>query len=401
MAKIALVSTDETHRQLIAGMIAQAANHVVQQVHTTPAQALSQSGPTQGVDLLILEARSFSGDDLNQLRRRLADQHDTLCMLVTENPSADLLMRAMRAGVQCVLPWPPDALEFRDELQRCTSHASSGSRDEGQVLSFVSCKGGSGTTFIAANLGHVLAAKHDRRVLLVDLNQQYGDAAFLVTEQVPPATLTDVCRQIDRLDLSLLEACVTHVCKNFDVLPGAGDPVKAGEIKAAHLARILALTRPQYDVVIFDVGQDINPASIQVLDHSNLIYPVLQLSLNHLRAGRRLLDICHSLGYTAERLRLLINQYDKRALVTLRMLEENFGMPASHVLPNDPMPVRDAISQGAPILQLAESSQIARALAKMASELCPQTLPQSEGLLRKLWGQGNRAAPILRLQRQT
>jgi pilus assembly protein CpaE len=65
------------------------------------------------------------------------------------------------------------------------------------------------------------------------------------------------------------------------------------------------------------------------------------------------------------------------------------------------MPVRDAISQGAPILQLAESSQIARALAKMASELCPQTLPQSEGLLRKLWGQGNRAAPILRLQRQT
>ncbi|MDF3883905.1 AAA family ATPase [Cupriavidus basilensis] len=400
MAKIAVVSADETRRQQIAGLIAQAANHVVQQVRTTPAQALSQPGLTQGADLLILEARSFSVDDLNQLRLRLADRHDTLCMLVTESPSADLLMRAMRAGVQCVLPWPPDAQEFRDELQRCTSHAISSSRGEAQVLSFLSCKGGSGTTFAATNLGHVLAAKHNKRVLLIDLNQQYGDAAFLLTDQVPPATLVDVCRQIDRLDASLLDACVTHIGKDFDVLPGAGDPVKAGEIKAAHLERILALVVLQYDVVIFDVGQDINPASIQVLDHSHLIYPVLQLNLTYLRAGRRLLEICQSLGYHAEQLRLVVNQYDKHAPISLRLLEETFGMPASHVLPNDPVPVRDAIGQGMPVLQLAESSQIARALVKMANQLYPETAPRSAGLLSKLLGQGNRVAPAIRLERQ-
>ncbi|MHA7679433.1 AAA family ATPase [Cupriavidus sp. PET2-C1] len=400
MAKIAVVSADETRRQQIAALIAQAANHVVQQVHTTPTRALSQPGLTQGSDLLILEARSFSADDLSQLRRRLANQQDTLCMLVTESPSADLLMQAMRAGVQCVLPWPPDAQEFRDELQRCTSHAIGSSRSEGQVLSFLSCKGGSGTSFIAANLGHVLAEKHNKRVLLVDLSQQYGDAAFLVTDQVPPATLTDVCRQIDRLDTSLLDACVTHIGKDFDVLPGAGDPVKAGEIKAAHLERILALVVPQYDVVIFDVGQDINPASIQVLDHSNLIYPVLQLNLTYLRAGRRLLDICQSLGYHADRLRLIVNRYDKHAPISLRLLEETFGMPTSHSLPNDPVPVRDAISQGVPVQQLAEGSQIARALVKMASQICPESAPRSEGILSKLFGQGNRVAPAMRLERQ-
>lgn len=98
-------------------------------------------------------------------------------------------MRAMRAGVQCVLPWPPDAQEFRDEVQRCTSHALSGHRSEAKVVSFLSCKGGSGTTFTAANFGYTLAARQGKRVLLIDLSQQYGDAAFLVTDQAPPATL--------------------------------------------------------------------------------------------------------------------------------------------------------------------------------------------------------------------
>ncbi|MBR7552257.1 hypothetical protein KC220_27320, partial [Mycobacterium tuberculosis] len=78
---------------------------------------------------------------------------------------------------------------------------------------------------------------------------------------------------------------------------------------------------------------DINPASIVVLDHSNVIYPVLHLSLPYLRAGRKLMEICHSLGYRAERLRLVINQYDKHMPISQNMMESAFGMPVAHILP--------------------------------------------------------------------
>ncbi|AYB61446.1 AAA family ATPase [Ralstonia solanacearum] len=386
MAKIALVSADDARLQYLSGLIAQAANHVVHRTCAAPSQALAKPGLGQGTDLLILEAAAFNPDDIQQLRRLTSEHPDTPCMLLTESPSADLLMRAMRAGVQCVLPWPPDAQEFRDELQRCTSHALSSTRHDGQVLSFLSCKGGSGTTFTAANFAHVLSARHGKHVLLVDLCQQYGDAAFLVTDQSPPATLANVCNQIDRLDAALLDTCVTHVGPGFDVLAGAGDPVKAGEIKAAHLERILVLAASLYDVVVSDLGQDINPASIVVLDHSSVIYPVLQLSLSYLRAGRRLMEICHSLGYHADRLRLVVNQYDKRVPITQNTLESAFGMPVAHVLPYDPGTVRDAANQGVPVLQLAEGSPIARALADMARQLFPASPHQHDSLLRKLFG---------------
>lgn len=396
MAKIAVVSAEESRLQYLAGLIAQAANHVVQRHLGTPAAAFAQPAVTNSPDLLILESADFSADDLSQIRRLTSEQPDTLCMLLTESPSAELLMRAMRAGVQCVLPWPPQAQEFRDELQRCTSHALSNGRGEGQVLSFLSCKGGSGTTFTASNFGHVLATRHGKRVLVVDLSQQYGDCAFLLTDQSPPATLTDVCKQIDRMDAALLDACVTHVSPQFDVLPAAGDPVKAAEVKAAHLERILPLACSQYDVVIFDVGQDINPASIQVLDHSNLIYAVLQLSLPYLRAGRKLFEICHSLGYHSDRLRLVVNRHSRHTPIDLRTMEDAFGMRSAQLLPNDPGPVGHASNQGLPVLQLSDKSAIARALMDMARQLYPDAAVRRDGLLRKLLGQNARVPATAR-----
>jgi len=401
MAKIVVVSANGAHRKLVADLIAKSASHVVIPMDAQLRQVLGQAGELPGADLLILDGQDFTSDELGQLRRCLADRPDMLCMLLATAPSTDLLMGAMRAGVQCVLPWPPDEQEFRDELQRCTRHASGNSRNAGQMLSFVSCKGGSGTTFTSANLAHVLARKHGKRVLLLDLNQQYGDAAFLVTEQVPPATLSDVCRQIDRLDAALLDACVTHVDKTFDVLPGAGDPVKAGETKASHIERIADLALPLYDLVIVDVGQDINPVSIQVLDRSHLIFPVLQLSLSHLRASRRLHDIFASLGYRNELLQVTVNQFEKKTPVSQGMLEETLGIAVAHVLPNDPTTARESSSQGVPVMQLAENSPISRALQKMASQLYPESMPRNASLLGKLLGHGGKTFPTtLRMERQ-
>jgi pilus assembly protein CpaE len=400
MAKIVVVSADGTHRNHIAELIANVAPHVVVQVDAVPRQALSPGGGLPGADLLILDGNGIRDDELAMLRRCLAERPEMLCMLLANAPSTELLMGAMRAGVQCVLPWPPDEQEFRDELQRCTRHAAGNGRSDGQVLSFVSCKGGSGTTFTAANLAHVLAKKHNKRVLMLDLTQQYGDAAFLLTDQVPPATLADVCRQIERLDPALLDACVTHIDKTFDVLPAAGDPVKAGEIKAAQIERVIDLALPLYDVIVADVGQDINPTSIQLLDRSHRIFPVLQLTLGHLRAGRRLLDIFGSLSYHADLLQLTVTQFEKKTPVTLSMMEETLGMSAPHVLPNDPVTVRESVNQGVPVMQLAENSQMSRALQKMAGQLFPDSAPRAEGLLGKLLGGGSRTFPALRMERQ-
>lgn len=396
MAKLILVSADDTRaRQMLA--LAQQADiqRQPQLVCVDPAKALAMAGLIHPSDFLVLQADEFDTDVLERLRQRFPEPGDVPCILVTPAPSADLLMRAMRIGVRSVLRWPLDPREFNEELARVAARAPATAQAEARTIAFSSCKGGAGTTFVAANFAYAAATLLGKRVLLVDLVQQFGDAAFVVTDKTPPATLAEICQQAGRLDLALLDACITHAHPHLDVIAGAGNPVKAGDIKAAHLELILDLARPAYDVLVFDVGQEINPSSIVVLDHSDTIHCVAQLSLPYLRAGRQLMEIFHSLGYPAGRAQLVVNQFDKHAPITARTLEETLGARIAHTLPADTRTAREAANQGMPVLQLAPHSAVSRAFSQMVEATFPHAAQADEGPLGRLRTRllGHRPAP--------
>jgi len=190
MAKLILVAADDTRaRQLLA--LAQQADtrRQPQLVCVEPGKALAMAGLIHTSDFLVLQADEFDTEVLDRLRQRFPDG-DVPCILVTPQPTAELLMRAMRMGVRSVLRWPLDPREFNDELARLDTRAQVG-ETLARTIAFTSCKGGSGTTFAAANFAAAVAALRNKRVLLVDLVQQFGDAAFVVTDKAPPATLPD------------------------------------------------------------------------------------------------------------------------------------------------------------------------------------------------------------------
>lgn len=396
MAKLILVSADDTRaRQMLA--LAQQADtrRQPQLVCVDPAKALGMPGLVHSTDFVVLQADEFDMAVLEHLRQRFPEPGDVPCILVTPQPSAELLMRAMRMGVRSVLRWPLDPREFNEELARLDTRDQAEATAQARTFAFASCKGGSGTTFAAANFAFAVAAQRGKRVLLVDLDQQFGDAAFVVTDKTPPATLHDICHQIDRLDAALLDACVTHAHPNLDVIAGAGDPVKSADVKAAHLERILDLARPAYDVLVFDLGQAINPASIMALDHSDTIHPVVQLTLPYVRAGRHMMEIFHSLGYPTDRMQVLANQFEKHAAITIRTMEDTLGARILHTLPTDAKTAREAANQGVPVPQLAPTSAVSRALQQMVDATFPATAKKEEGLLARWLGhRGDNTQPL-------
>ncbi len=305
-------------------------------------------------------------------------------------------MAAMRVGVRHVLSWPLDDREIADALTHVANKKNAGLRREGRVVSVSSCKGGTGTTLIAVNLAYTLAAQRDKRVLLIDLNQQFADASLLVADKAPPATLADLCSQIDRLDAAFFEACVMHVHANLDVLAGAGDPVKAAELRPAHLERMLTLVREQYDAVIVDVGQSINPLTIHVLDHSDTICMVVRQNILYLHSGRRMLDIFKELGYPASKVRVVVNQYDKNAQISLPTLEETLGAKVAHKLPRDEKHANDALNHGIPVVTAAKGSALAQGIVLLAEMLWPVVAAPRKGVLSRLFA--TRANPLQQLK---
>ncbi len=332
------------------------------------------------------EADAADGDLLERLTRHYASAH---FMLLTDNHHPDLLIRAMRAGVREVLQMPLVHRALHEAIDRIAASAGVTSARDGKIFAFIACKGGSGATFISTNFGHALATLADKKVLLIDLHRQFGDATLYVSDQKPAMTLSDVCQQIARIDGPFLESCLVHVAPGFGVLAAADDPSQMVEAKPEHIDTILRVARQHYDYTLLDVGRQIDAVSLRALDSTDAIYPVLQLALPDIRDARRLLDIFRSLGYVTDHIRLIVNRYEKGGRLRLQDLHAALGAEVLHTIPNDYVAVTDSVNQGIPVLQLARGSAAARSLADLVEVVTARRVPESKGLFDRLFGRGD------------
>jgi len=338
----------------------------------TPSQLAQRGDTLQSFDVLIVDAVSLEDTELSVVAEFCHRYEHLTCILLADDASSHTLIAAMRAGFRDVLSWPLDQGLLHEALVRAEAKGPSQSGHDTHVISFMSCKGGTGTTFIASNVAHAISTQWGKQVLLVDLNQLYGDAAYVVTSETPASTLPQICEQIERMDSAFLDASLLHVSETFHVLAGAGDPIKAAEISSDRLEWIIGIALARYDLVIFDIGQAINPLSILALDRSNEIHLVLQATMPHLRAGRRLQEILASLSYPQERMRLLLNRYHRRAQRERAALEEVLGMLPYQVLPDESDIVAEALNEGVPVSAIKRGAEVTRAIEQLAQRIVHQ-----------------------------
>ncbi|PMY00616.1 response regulator, partial [Pseudomonas sp. GW460-13] len=72
-------------------------------------------------DLLILELPAINAPQMQAIES-LRQQHPELpCILITQAPSSEVLIKAMRAGIRDVLSWPLDKGQLAEALKRVES----------------------------------------------------------------------------------------------------------------------------------------------------------------------------------------------------------------------------------------------------------------------------------------
>ena len=252
---------------------------------------------------------------------------------------------------------------------------------DGELLALVSCKGGSGATFVAANLAHLLAAGGRRRVALIDMNLQFGDAALFLGNQTPPSHVADVARNIGRLDADLLQSAMTEAGPGLWVLAAPEDPAHAADVTPAQVQAILRQAREGFDFVVVDVGRSLSAATLAVLDEADRLFAVLQLTLPFIRDGKRLREVFRSLDYPADKVRWIVNRYQKDSQFSLDDLCRTLAVDAPITLPNHYEAVAAAVNQGVPVDTIAPASSIARALRELAAGVAPEApVPQRRWL---------------------
>jgi pilus assembly protein CpaE len=367
--KIAVISQDKAYLEEVARILKGTDASFQPDLFVGDSDRMAAVAEQSHADLLVLDQICEDARQLAALEQLLPLHPGMAVIMLSRNQSSDFLIQAMRAGVREVLPAPADPNALLDAISRVQKRiASVASRAKGKVLAFIPCKGGSGATFLAANLGYALAAAEHKSVALIDLNLQFGDAFLFVSDRPAPFNLSDVVRQIQRLDASFLASSMISVLPNFGVLAAPDEPESLVTIKPEHIELLLNVAINHYDYVILDIGRVLDAVSIKAMDHANVIFPVLQLTLPFVRDAKRLASVFRALGYPEDRLSMIVNRFEKGE-ITLDDVEKTVGLKVFRTIPNRFASVAASINQGVPIVKLAPRDPVSKALEALAHDL--------------------------------
>lgn len=367
--KIVLVSPDKNELTQLGSQLASAANLDLVPVQGD-GQALSSAVERHQPHILLVDGVYQENSAFERLEKTIVANPGMAVIMLSKTLTPEFLMRMMRMGVTEVLPQPVNGAALLEAIKRASQRTQIRKpvRRQGKVLAMVSCKGGSGVTFLAANLGYAVAStKPDYRVVLIDLNLQGGDAELFVSDRRATNSVASIAGEIQRLDATFLESSLVKVLPNYGVLAAAQDTHEGFAVKPEHVSQLIDLAAQNYDLVILDVPRSVDAVTVKALDRANEICLVMQMTLPFIRDAKKLLGDFRALGYGADKIHLVINRYEVEPDITLKDIQHTLGMQVYRTVPNSYRSVAASVNQGVPINKLAPRDPVSRTLMEMAA----------------------------------
>jgi pilus assembly protein CpaE len=266
-------------------------------------------------------------------------------------PSHQLMLEAMRSGVQDFLPKPvnPDAL--KEILLRFLQESETKDRSTLEKLIVVmGSKGGVGTTTVTVNLGVQLSTYTHKRVVLLDFARPLGNVHLLL-DLHSKFGVRDAVENLDRLDGHFFSGLLTRHKTKLEILSGAMQPEEWQSIAVPPLERIVNVAQSSFDIVLVDIGSQFSSEWSQVLRMARMILLVAEANVPALWALERRLLALKGFGIDPDRARVIINRWHKGDDEALKSIQKDISRPVFACLPNDFRKASEAVNLGTPIQQ--------------------------------------------------
>ncbi|MCM4077855.1 AAA family ATPase [Paractinoplanes hotanensis] len=245
----------------------------------------------------------------------------------------------------------------------------------GRIITVFAGKGGCGRSFVAVNLAVALWAGGARRVLIVDLDLQFGDVAIML--KLPPdRSIAGGIAMAGRLDEPGLRSIVTPYRPGVDALLAPGNPAQGEHVRRELVLEILDVARPHYDFIIIDTPAIVTDQVLAALDVSDWFVPIVTPDLPALKSVRLTVEMSDMLEYPRDRSLLVFNRANTQVGLTTADVEEAIGMPFASLVPSS-RDVPLSINQGEPLMVTEPLHPVSRAIRQLADRCAgTETAPE-------------------------
>jgi pilus assembly protein CpaE len=323
-----------------------------------------------------------------QLALRFDAQCPAISVVLVSEPTPEIGLAAMRAGVRDILSPAADVSDIKQVLDRAFSAAvdraavldavraqsEDASAKTGKVITIVSPKGGVGKTTIATNVAVGLARTAPHSTVLVDLDVQFGDVASALDLE-PEYSLPDAVYGPASRDAMVLKTFLTKHETGLYVICGPRTPADADGISGQDVSRLLRTLAAEFGYVVVDTSPGLSDHTLAALDQTTDLVLLTSMDVPGVRGLRKELDTLTQLGLAADSRHLVLNFTDTRAGLSIADVEATIGTGIDIRLPRSKA-TQASGNQGLPLLQNGARDPMAKELRGLVNRFAPAPLPK-------------------------
>jgi pilus assembly protein CpaE len=303
------------------------------------------------------------------------------------------LWKAIRLGARECFTFPIQEKDFQQAVKRIMAHTEvrKGPAKPTQIISFLGCKGGIGTSFLVANLAGLLAQEHRGKVLVVDLDLGFGQLNYFFDVH-PEHTLAEVIENLERLDKNYLQNIFYSIGDNCNLLPAPARLEEAETINAGHVEKIITYLKENlgFRFILIDCCHQLDEITMKALELSDSLILVTAQSIPALSNAKKILDILRLLELKELEVEVLVNCWDRQHELSVADVEKFLGKTIAGTITYDYQKASFSINEGKLLVETSPRHPISGDLKLIAGIISKEETPEETNdsgwnWLQRLW----------------
>jgi pilus assembly protein CpaE len=354
-------------------------------------------------DVVLMDINMPDMDGISATERLSAEVPTAAVVMMSVQGEADYLRRSMLAGARefLVKPFSSDELTAsirqvytreREKLSRIVVQPAAASTapapiamgaerepgEPGRVVAVFGPKGGVGRTTLAVNLAVAAATELGQRTCLVDASFQFGDVGVLLNLNPKNKSIAELVPELQQGEPESLDTFVINHSAGIRVLLAPPSPEMAELITPEIAKRMIEALRHDHDLIVVDCMSSFNDTTLAILDLADTVLTMLSLEITSIKNIRLFLEVADQLGYSSDKVRLVLNRADSSLGIRVADVEHSIGRRVDHTIVSDGRSVVYALNRGVPFFLSNREAQVSQDVLRLASAVVGTKEPATE-----------------------
>lgn len=330
---------------------------------------------------VILIGAYIPGDGYKLAEKIFKTYPEKAIIIIERELREETMRKAIFAGARDVLIYPFTPSKLVDSVYRCFQLEQKKQliqRDtvlrprrkarQGQVVTVFSTKGGVGKTFVSANLAVALAQQTKEKVVLLDLDLDFGNAA-LALNIIPRYTIADIINEIRNLDQDLIESYLIPHRSGIKVLPANAQPQMSEFISAEHIEIIIKVLQTAFDYVVIDMPARFSNPVDPAFRAADILCLITTPEVSTVRNIKATLNALNDLNFPKNKIKLVLNREDARTEIKPKDVETTLNSTLYGIIPADYRLVNSSLNKGIPVVLLYPRAKVSRSFLDLATKI--------------------------------